>query len=65
MLPLDEFFKNADLINEGSSFRSFFKRCVSAGNPVAIYLESLRIAAQTGELTIALGMLISMQEESD
>ncbi|CAL9242367.1 unnamed protein product [Arabidopsis halleri] len=77
MLALDEFFNNAELINEGSSFRSFFKKCVSAENPVAIYLEmdptesvwdptpTLRIAAQTGELTVAISMLLSMHEASD
>ncbi|EFH57617.1 hypothetical protein ARALYDRAFT_902577 [Arabidopsis lyrata subsp. lyrata] len=65
LLPLDEFFNNAELINEGSSFRCFFKKCVAAKNPVAIYLESLRIAAQTGDISVAIDMLFSVDVVSD
>lgn len=64
-LTLNEFFSNPELANEGSSFRSFFLNCVAAHNPVATYLESLRIAAQYGDLGHAISMLFSTVPESD
>lgn len=64
-LTLNEFFSNPELANEGSSFRSFFLKCVAAHNPVATYLESLRIAAQYGDLGHVISMLFSTVPESD
>lgn len=64
-LSLHEFFNNPDLANEGSAFRSFFLKCVDANNPVANYLESLRIVAQHGDVSHAIAMLYSAVPESD
>ncbi|CAH8263756.1 unnamed protein product [Arabidopsis lyrata] len=64
-LSLHEFFNNPDLANEGSAFRSFFLKCVAANNPVANYLESLRIVAQHGDVSHAIAMLYFAVPESD
>ncbi|EFH39257.1 predicted protein [Arabidopsis lyrata subsp. lyrata] len=64
-LSLHEFFNNPELANEGSAFRSFFLKCVAAKNPVANYLESLRIVAQHGDVSHAIAMLYSAVPESD
>ncbi|CAL9239316.1 unnamed protein product [Arabidopsis halleri] len=64
-LSLHEFFNNPELANEGSAFRSFFLKCVAANNPVANYLESLRIVAQHGDVSHAIAMLYSAVPESD
>ena len=65
MLSLDEFFNNADLINEGSAFRSFFVKCVAAKKHVAVYLESIRIAAQTMDINMSISLLFSAVPDSD
>ncbi|EFH44913.1 hypothetical protein ARALYDRAFT_916198 [Arabidopsis lyrata subsp. lyrata] len=64
-LSLHEFFNNPELANEGFAFRSFFLKCVAAKNPVANYLESLRIVAQHGDVSHAIAMLYSAVPESD
>ncbi|KAG7572605.1 Papain-like cysteine peptidase superfamily [Arabidopsis suecica] len=64
-LSLHEFFNNPKLANEGSAFRSFFLKCVATNNPVANYLESLRIVGQHGDVSHAIAMLYSAVPESD
>lgn len=64
-LSLLEFVNNAELINETSAFRGFFKKCVAAENPTALYLESLRIATQFGDIRHAIAMQFAIVPESD
>lgn len=56
-LSLHEFFNNPDLVNPGSPFRSFFKKCVFADNPIAVYLEGVRIACKEADLHSAISLL--------
>lgn len=56
-LSLHEFFNNPDLVNEGSSFRKLFTKCVASSNPIAVYLEALRIACKEADLPKATTLL--------
>lgn len=58
-ISLHEFFNTPDLVNEESPFRAFLKKCVTAQNPVATYLESIRLAAKDGAFTEAIALLSS------
>lgn len=64
-LTLQEFFNNPDMIHEQSIYRAFFKKCVASHNPIATYLESLRIACKTGELSHSVALLFATVPEAE
>lgn len=47
---IDEFLKTPNLVEEGSPYHKFFKKCVAARNHVATYLENLRLSCQYGDI---------------
>lgn len=59
-VSLSPALSNPTLINIDSSFRTFFSRCVSAKNPDACYLESLRLAGKEGLAESALSLLYTI-----
>lgn len=59
------FLKSPSLIVEGSPYHMFFKKCVLAGNPDATYLESIRLACQSGGLEHSLGLLFHTVPETE
>lgn len=54
---LVEFLRRPTLIEEWSLYHIFFKKCVLARNLDATYLESIRIAFQSGAIEHSVGLL--------
>lgn len=64
-LSLREFFNNPEMVQHDSPYRGFFKKCVAAHNPIATYLESLRIACKIGDFSQSVALLLATAPESD